>query len=374
MHSTQQDKIEQEGKAIGPTSKKLLGGFTLNLPPVVDSSSIYELFYFNNGELDPQGQSNVLQKSLLINRTKHKAWEESNDYIATIQADKQNNIYYGFSNYGKIPCSMGANQEPSKWTALAYETHNNLQEAFSIAPTYKISFAEDKNQSELTINIYNEDINKQATDVEGKYYLYSYEKYLQERFGEDSNNKPKYKRNPNNQYCLTIPHAVSSKRIQNGKFLFNIGLLNAKPNSSCTIKFQDCDVDYNPTTLYDGSKAYPSSINSISTNTIFDVTSTTKDALFVALTSVNGAFKNNSFAGIFQDKHQYSKLQVKPKNTSTVTTIVSTKATVELTYTSSLPAEINDLKMILDTLRRWFDGPNSRYKTGYVFPSFSIQK
>ena len=365
MHSTQQDKIEQEGKAIGPISKKL-GGFTLNLPPVVDSSSIYELFYFNNGELDPAVQSNLFQKSLLINRTKHKAWEESNDYIKTIQADKKNGVYYGFSNFGKIPCSMGANQEPSKRTALAYETHNNLQEAFSIAPTYKISFAEDKNQSELTINIYNEDINKQATDVEGKYYLYSYEKYLQERFGEDSNNKPKYKRNPNNQYCLTIPHAVSSKRIQSGKFLFNIGLLNAKPNSSCTIKFQDCDVDYNPTTLYTGNLQYPSIIGGIPTNTIFDVTNLNMSKLFIELTNVStSSFKNQSFAGIFNEKHQYSKLQVKP-------TSATIQAKVELTYSNPLPAEINDLRVILDTLTRWFD--KSSYKIGYVFPSFNIKK
>ena len=361
MNTTTENMTEQQNKAIGGQTTKL-GGFTLNLPPVVHSSSIYELFYFNNGRLSTEQQNNLFQKSLLINRTKHIAWEESNNYSETIKQDKSNGVYFGFSNFGKIACNMGA-QDTWKRTALAFETNNDWQDEFFIAPTYKISFNNSTN--ELTISIYNENINTQAQDSDGMYYLYSYEQYLQERFGSNTNGESNYKRNLNNKHCLTIPHAVSSKKIQNGKFLFNIGLLNAKPNNSCTITFENCDVDYAPEKLYKENIQYPSSINSTSTNTIFDVTSTTKDKLFQALASVDTEFKNQSFAGIFNDKHEYSKLQVKTKNTTT-------QSTVSLTYGSSLPAEINDLRVILDTLRRWFD--KSNYKTGYVFPSFKIQK
>ena len=90
--------------------------------------------------------------------------------------------------------------------------------------------------------------------------------------------------------------------------------------------------------------------------------------LFGELTSANtNGFKNQSFAGIFNEKHQYSKLQVKPQNTAT-------QAKVELTYSNPLPAEINDLRMILDSLRKWFDAPTSDYRATHIFPSFNIKK
>ena len=356
----QQDMTEQQNKAATK-----LGGFTLNLPPLVDSSSIYELFYFNNGHLTTDNPINFFAKSLLINRTKHKAWDKSNEYIKVIKQDKANGVYFGFSNFGKIKCNM-AGQDTSKRTALAYETHNDIQEEFSIAPTYKISLTkESETESKLQINIYNEDINTRATNGQEDYYIYSYEQYLQERFGKDDANKPKYNKNPNNKHCLTIPHAVSSTRINKGKFLFNIGLLNAKPNNSCTITFTNCDIDYNPEKLYSVNEAYPNPNKDI----LFDVINSNMSILFGALTSVNNTgvnkFTNDSFAGIFNEKHQYSKLLVKPKS-------IATPAKVDLTYSNPLPAEINDLRLILYTLRGWFDRSSSA--STHIFPSFNIKK
>jgi len=354
-----QSTATQENRAIGVTTTKKLGGLTLNLPPAISLSSIYELFYFNNGNLNTEESVHVFSKSLLINRTKHKAWEESNNYISAIEQDIQNQVYYGFSNFGKIPCNMGS-KETWKRTALAYEESNNEQDGFTIAPAYKISFDKTSDTlSKLNIEIYNNEINGMMKDENDEIdYIYSYEEYLKNKFGQDVNGVSKYIKNQNNKQCLRIPHAVSHQKINNGKFLFNVGLLNVNPTHACSIEFKNCDLDYKPTKLYSGTQAH-----TIATDTIFDITSTNISSLFNSLRSVNTTFKNDSFLGILNERHQYSKLRISPKNATSVASIIFKSS-------DALPAEINDLKTILETLSRWFT--RSSYATTHAFPSFSV--
>jgi hypothetical protein len=336
------------------------GGFTLNLPPAINSDSIYELFFFNNGTLTNAAASTSFAKSLLINRTKHEAWETVNKYADMLKNEKEKDTYFGFSYHTKIDCNKG-HKDMWKRTSLALDEQNNGEREFTIAPAYKISWPTGKNlsgpSSTLEIEIFDKNINDKEEDENGSYYTYSYERYLEEKFG-----KHLYTRNPNNERCLTIPHAVSHSTVlaqgSKNKFVFNSRILDTQSSSVCTIEFRNCELNWDPLKLYSKTAKHTTT-----TDTIFDIASDNFTTLKNALTSVNNSYKNATYTSLFNNSLWYGKLRVAPR-------VISNNAQVIFTSPKgvTLPGEIEDLRQIHISLGNWFS--KSAFKSTYAFPSF----
>ena len=361
--STQSQRFEdsKELRSIGTKPCWI----TLNMPPIIDTSRMYEVFMMDNGALDFNSFSSRFLKSIMINRTAHKAWDKIKNYAQTLKEQMDDGVSYHYADYGKNNITMGGTESYRKGAIIRSDKKNDSTGQFILAPVFKVSLSGAYTDPERTLTIGIYDSNMYSSDSVGnnsfgRHLQEEYiKKYLANKGYRDEDGNPLYKRNPNNQYTLKPPMAATadiplSTDTTKKNLFFNTNILDDEPLDICSIKFSNCNVLHGPT-IYSGDVGF----TSIDQNdVIFDMKNSNAGPLTQSIISTNNTASIKSMGGVLQDKLKYKKLCFSARQTIAPSgSAIFPKVEVNNFRNGMRPAEMTDLRNILDTLGRWLQVP-----------------